>query len=284
VAVNKIVGDQHRILNAGVPADRVAAATHRTIRPATVREASVAAVQGVRGDRLEAGGRTLTVFRPRPTPMPRTPGSPAEVVTADGGSMGVRTAPALVIRGPGGATPQVGRDPGPQRTAPLIIRGSKQAPQATATPNPANREASPTLGQNSRTEFATRAPRASPQGSQWAPARLVEAQPRFERAAANDALESRASRYQLQSRRSALPEDQAPGPAYQQPTVPTYQPPARPMPSSPERNFAPPPSQTARETPAARQPSSEARPAPAASAPARSNASQGSASSEKRGR
>ena len=238
--------------------------------------------------------------------------------------MGVSTAAPLVIRGSGGAAlpataanfpnrepntmaertvrpgqgtptvsrapqPQTGRDPRLERAAPLIIRGSKQAPQAAATPNLANRDAMPTQGQNSRTEFATRAPRISPQASQWAPARLVEAQPRLERAAANDALESRARRYQLQSRRGALPEDQAPGPGYQQPTVPTYQPPTRPMPSNPERNFAPPPGQTAREMPATRQPISEARPtpaasAPAASAPAHGNVSQGGASSDKRGR
>src|SRR5262249_24433346 len=80
VAVNKIVGDQNRIVNHGIPADKIVAATHRSVRPATVHDANFAAAQSVRGERLEPGGRTLSVYRLHPTSAQRTPVSVNGVV------------------------------------------------------------------------------------------------------------------------------------------------------------------------------------------------------------
>ena len=273
VAVNKIVGDQTRIINHGIPADRIAALTHRPLRPATVRDANVAAVQGVRGERLEPGGRTLSVFRLHPAPVLRTPNSANGVARTDSETTRESTAAPVTIRGqnpapltaappnvpsrnpslaaartarPETASPAVSRAPEPwspagpanarpslneskrtevrsgqrdrppaganrqppatrnetaranaspardvvrERTAPLIIRGPSRAPQIAAAPTQPNRVSNPAAGRSSLSEPAVQASRTQPQvSSAWNPPRLAEVQPRFERAAANDAL------------------------------------------------------------------------------------------------
>ena len=64
--VTKIVGDNYRVINRGIPVDRVAAATRTHIRPVGLREVNEPTSPGVRAERLEAGGRTLAVLSSTP--------------------------------------------------------------------------------------------------------------------------------------------------------------------------------------------------------------------------
>src|SRR2546425_7139211 len=72
VAVTKIVGDNHRVINRGIPVERISAATHAHIRQVAVHEVRAPATDGIRAERLEAGGRTLSVFRSHVAAQPRT--------------------------------------------------------------------------------------------------------------------------------------------------------------------------------------------------------------------
>lgn len=71
-------GNGHTIVNCGLSAEHVAAATHTAIRPVTIREVRAPAGAGVRTDRLASDGRTLNISRPRVLePASRTIGTTA---------------------------------------------------------------------------------------------------------------------------------------------------------------------------------------------------------------
>jgi hypothetical protein len=72
VANNYIVGNNNTIINNGIPVHQVAAATGNDIRPVPIREARAGFRPGGRGERLEAGGRAITVNRPRLSPSQET--------------------------------------------------------------------------------------------------------------------------------------------------------------------------------------------------------------------
>src|SRR5439155_8660252 len=120
VAVNKIVGDGNRIVNRGIPADHIAAATHTRIRPVTVRDSGGSPTLGGRGDRLEAGGRALTVFSPHSVQEPRTP-------FLSGGAPGTVSRPEASTASPG---PRLWQVPRPITSVPRITRESERRPHA----------------------------------------------------------------------------------------------------------------------------------------------------------
>ena len=64
VVSTRIISDHNRVINNGLTAERVAAATHREIRRATLRDVTPASGSGQRFERLESDGRTLAVYRP----------------------------------------------------------------------------------------------------------------------------------------------------------------------------------------------------------------------------
>jgi hypothetical protein len=69
--VNNIVtGDHNRIINRGIPIERVREHTRAEIRQVTVRETPAAAGFAGRHERLERDGRTLVVERPKITSSP----------------------------------------------------------------------------------------------------------------------------------------------------------------------------------------------------------------------
>ena len=68
--INNVTFHGNRVVNHGIPADRIAAVTHARIQPVSVREIATPASPGGRIERLEAGGRVLTVARPQPARAP----------------------------------------------------------------------------------------------------------------------------------------------------------------------------------------------------------------------
>jgi len=64
VVSTRISSNHHNVVNMGLAPDRVAAATRTAIHPVTLRETSQSEQRGLRAERLEAGGRTLAVYRP----------------------------------------------------------------------------------------------------------------------------------------------------------------------------------------------------------------------------
>ncbi len=72
-----IVTHNNTIINRGVSVNRVAAATHRPVPQVALHDAVNRPAPNGRGEHFEAGGGTLTVFRPHLNSSPRTPaGSP----------------------------------------------------------------------------------------------------------------------------------------------------------------------------------------------------------------
>ena len=80
---NYVVGNNNTIVNNGVGFDRVAKVTRGDIRQVALRDTTSMKNLGTRHDRLEADGKTLTVYRPPTATLahksvvsaPRTPGS-----------------------------------------------------------------------------------------------------------------------------------------------------------------------------------------------------------------
>lgn len=59
-----IVGNNHRVINHGIPVGRVAAATGTDIHQIAIREVNAPAGQGGRGERFEGNSRTMSVVHP----------------------------------------------------------------------------------------------------------------------------------------------------------------------------------------------------------------------------
>ena len=64
VASASILGSNNRVINNGLPPSRVAAATGTSIHRVAVHDSYAPNVHGVRAERLEASGTSLSVFRP----------------------------------------------------------------------------------------------------------------------------------------------------------------------------------------------------------------------------
>jgi len=95
VVANNIVSEHNRIINHGIAAERVAAATHIPLRPVAVREANAPASPGLRAEQLEAGGRALSVYRPHWDQHPRTP----PTIAGQSGTQTLEPAPVSGING-----------------------------------------------------------------------------------------------------------------------------------------------------------------------------------------
>ena len=67
VASTRVQIRNHIVINNGLPADRVASATHNDLHPVTVRQFRGTAARGLSLEHLESGGSVLTVQRPSRT-------------------------------------------------------------------------------------------------------------------------------------------------------------------------------------------------------------------------
>jgi hypothetical protein len=67
-----VLGSNNRIINNGLPPSRVAAATGTSIHRITVHDSYAPSVHGVRAERLESSGTSLSVFRPGFSPQAAT--------------------------------------------------------------------------------------------------------------------------------------------------------------------------------------------------------------------
>jgi hypothetical protein len=104
VLSTRIVVTQGKVVNDAIPLTRVASATRAQVPRVALRDVNLPVSAGVRADKLERDGRTLTVYRPHPAAF-----------------AGTRTAESLT-RGDINARPT--------RGFPLIIRGPDRAPNA----------------------------------------------------------------------------------------------------------------------------------------------------------
>ena len=309
VAVNKIVGDGNRIVNRGIPADHIAAATHTQIRPVAVRDAGGAPSQGGRGDRLEEGGRALAVFRPHPGQVPRTPsalsGAPGIVngpaVASTSSDEGRRAAaPAERTTGnhqtfyalyPGSFTPLSpashasagSRDAGTERVAPSIARASSRPSQTASAADAANYFTRSGVNQSRRTAAANSASHATSRPlSQWERPRSVEGRPRYEQPDSGYASESSPTRFEVQNQRSAAPN----APSYEarqwQYGGPVRTPQIQPQYNASAPPYSSQPQHSAHETATVHQPHNEVHSAP--SVPATSPAAPSHSNSSSNGR
>jgi hypothetical protein len=136
VASTSIAGGRTRVINNGLSTSRVVAATHTGIHRVTIHETSVPAGQGVRAERLEPNGRTLSVSRPNLQHRPATPpstGAPAR--TAGRNDNGSVAATPLILHGPSRSSPATGVNGGSaaKETYPpnsLIVTGRKKPTRA----------------------------------------------------------------------------------------------------------------------------------------------------------
>lgn len=85
-----IIRSGNRVTNHGIPPSRIAQATRTEIHQVAIRPVSYAAGQGVRGERFEGNGRTLSAFRPQfPSSTgtrPRSSGRPGSEARGGGGA------------------------------------------------------------------------------------------------------------------------------------------------------------------------------------------------------
>ena len=93
-----IVGSGSRIINHGIPVSQVATASRTSIHVVAIREMNSAGVHSVRGERLEPGSRTLSVFRPQfsqpAAAQPVSAGRPRSDLHQNGGSPWVVPTPS----------------------------------------------------------------------------------------------------------------------------------------------------------------------------------------------
>jgi hypothetical protein len=141
----------HIVINNGLPADRVTAATHTDLHPVAVRQFRGTAARGLHLEHLEAGGSVLTVGRPSRSTPTRTTYQPVDRQAAAGSGNsqllanapgGVPTSPPRQVisrpqRFPSMADSRTGNAdisaPSPQPGAPLVHSQSQTtAGQRTA--------------------------------------------------------------------------------------------------------------------------------------------------------
>ena len=237
VVTTQIVNDHSRIINHGIPAERIAAATHSHIRQVVVRETSVPAAQGVPDERIDPGGRTLTVLRPHLFEHPRSPTTIAERPRTEpqpssGGTAWTASAqpaaanPPIIIRLPDRPLRYTPTPASQERTAPLIIRGPNRAAHpATMAESSPNHFSRVGVIQNVQPAATTPSARAQTQSySSWTAPHSVQAPSRFERQQPIDHPEP--LRTESGNRWSAAPPPPAPEPNPRHYSAPVYQPPA----------------------------------------------------------
>jgi len=113
VPSHEIVESNHGRIHKGIPSERVAAATHTTIRQLHLQETTDFEKLG-RGERIEGNGRTLTVFHPN---LPEPAATHKDVLVGGGVKPALPDSPAL--RGTPGfergiSKPAVGKGIAPQ--------------------------------------------------------------------------------------------------------------------------------------------------------------------------
>ncbi len=122
-----IISSGSRVINHGIPPSRIAQATHTEVRQVAIHPVNRAAERGIRGERFEGNGRTLSVFRPQfPSSAGTRPGS--------------RGRPQSEARGGGGApaatfTAQQGAPaPRPQAAGSAMIARPNASASSLSTP------------------------------------------------------------------------------------------------------------------------------------------------------
>jgi hypothetical protein len=131
-ASGTIVGHNNQVINSGIPAGRVAAATGKEVHPTAIHELNAAAGQGTRGERFEGSSRTMSVTHPQfpasTGTKPATSGRPRSELR-NGGSIPAAGATAV---GGARAISTMRSDPAPKTAAPLILHGPDRPAHYTA--------------------------------------------------------------------------------------------------------------------------------------------------------
>jgi hypothetical protein len=255
--VTRIGSDRNTVINEGIAPERVAAATHKTVHPLSIRAASGAPPSAGRAEQLGPGGRSLTVYRPALAPMVRPATSPA------GG-------PRTQIRDGNNLKPGAKQEFA--TAAPLILHG-RQELSPTPSPEPPGTGASPTPWATTRT--GRDAPVATRQNVDPAEASHYTAPPvsvpRYYTPAPSYRAGAGWPSYSQIPRYSSAPSYDSPRPSYT--PAPSY------GPSPTRQSYAPAPSMPA----PAQAPAVGARPAVSAPAPAAPSYSPGTFSQGGRG-
>jgi hypothetical protein len=175
--VTKIVGNNNTVINEGISAQRVSAATRTQVRPVRLQETRDHSAVGGRAERLDPARRTLTVFKPEtPQKAERAGGIPMERVRAgtrfadttatpsgrpQGGASGEATRGRILDRN----EPRVGGTAGNSESARMGRGGQQQAGSSVARTErrdggPAAAPASPGTGSGRETPTAERGERS----------------------------------------------------------------------------------------------------------------------------
>jgi hypothetical protein len=166
-----IGGTSRRVINSGIAPDRVAAATHTTIRKVSIRETTGAAQIGGRAERIASDGKTLTISRPQL--RQETGGQPTTPTRSrtDAGSLNRRIGAAASVRD---AAPNQGA-PAIRPTTPVAPKNERiaatgrqhpsspakvleSAPTASVRTSPNPKVESPRLAENSQVQKELRSP------------------------------------------------------------------------------------------------------------------------------
>ncbi len=162
IAATRIGGNGQRVVNDGLSADQVAAASHIPVRTIALRESAAIAGGIGRAERFDVSERTLTIYRPKlapsaPVAMRRASAGSASPSLSAGSQPAARSATAAPVNSPlarelsassftsaspGGWSP-VNRTPRPGQNQPLVLRG----PQSSAARESAPRSSMVIIGQ-----------------------------------------------------------------------------------------------------------------------------------------
>jgi len=129
----RITGDNHTVINNGLPVSRVAAATHRPVTTVVLRETSQPVPVGGRAERFEPSGRTLAVYRPNPEQPPRMISRQGDGNSAGGSGRTSTSASAWGSRNGNSQLNETTRNNNNART-PLVIRGPQSAARGETPP------------------------------------------------------------------------------------------------------------------------------------------------------
>ncbi len=256
-SVTRIVSEKNRIINEGLSAQRVAAATRTQVKPVTVREVRSEVPRTGRAERLDPASRTLTVYRPETRGADRTGGLPMERVRSGftGGKpgesavSGAQSAPSqprtarTTTRTGASSAPRLENPetvvnkvapPSGQNAKPLILRGpqSQQAQASGGNGQTERRAVPPVVASRSPAVGEQSSPARAP--SSWPSARTAQWPQREQRTTAPQAITPQ---------RRSVPQVAAPAqrPPSHQPSV-WASPRATETPSRAERSSVTPPS------------------------------------------
>ena len=131
VANNYIVGNNNTVVNGGIPVAQVAATTGTPIRPVPIREAGTSFRHGGRGERLEQGGRAITVHRPN---LPPTKEAAVTTIAAAGPTQSPTVQPGTLPRGNNSGTALNGSRSGPRAQAGFASRHGQSGGNTVTAP------------------------------------------------------------------------------------------------------------------------------------------------------